>query len=91
MQIYFFDERFLGRLLPVLSLFTMVMTVPQVLTIWLQREAGGISVLSWVSYLVAAVVWLFYGIRRRDPRIYIACIGWIVLDAGVVIGALLYR
>ena len=34
------------RLLGGLSIFTMVMTVPQVLTIWISHRASGISMLS---------------------------------------------
>lgn len=37
----------LNRLLQSLSIFTMVMTVPQVLTIWVSHRAAGISMLSW--------------------------------------------
>lgn len=41
----------LNRLLQSLSIFTMVMTVPQVLTIWVSHRAAGISMLSWGAYL----------------------------------------
>jgi hypothetical protein len=29
-----------------------------------------------------------YGVRKRDPTIYVACIGWILLDAAIVAGIL---
>src|SRR2546425_12829289 len=78
------------RLLWVLSIITIVMTIPQVLSIWLNRTAEGVSVISWGTYLVAACVWLVHGIRQRDPAIYFACIGWIGLDAAIVVGALVF-
>src|SRR6476469_6389092 len=53
-----------------LSIFTMVMTVPQILTIWIHRQANGVSALSWSAYLTGAVVWLWYGLRKRDVNIY---------------------
>jgi uncharacterized protein with PQ loop repeat len=81
----------LNRLLPSLSIFTMVMTVPQVLTIWLSHRTAGISMLSWGAYLGAALVWLCYGLEKRDKNIYLPCIGWIFLDCAVLVGALLYR
>ncbi len=73
-----------------LSVFTLLMTVPQVLAIWIGHKAGGVSLLSWSAYLVAACLWLIHGVQRRDPSIYLACIGWIILDAAVVIGVLRY-
>ena len=73
-----------------LSIFTMMMTVPQILTIWRDQQAGGVSVLSWGAYLAAALVWLWYGLQKRDRNIYLPCVGWIVLDGAVVVGALIY-
>lgn len=80
--------RGLERVLRVLSVFTMLMTVPQVLRVWTGPGPGGVSVISWISYLFAACLWLVYGIRKRDKTIYLACVGWILLDAAVVIGVL---
>ena len=79
------------RLLRGLSVFTMLMTVPQVLTIWIGHNAGGVSLLSWGTYLLSACLWLVYGMQKHDKTIYLACIGWIVLDAAVVIGVVTYR
>lgn len=80
----------LERLLPLLSVVTMLMTVPQVLAIWLQHNAGGVSLLSWGTYLVGACLWFVHGLQKGDRTIYLACVGWIVLDAAVVVGAVLY-
>ena len=80
----------LPRVLGAMSVFTLLMTIPQVLTIWVGRQAAGVSVLSWSAYLLSAVLWLWYGIQKRDRNIYLPCIGWIVLDAGVIVGALIY-
>ncbi len=46
--------------------------------------------LSWGAYLVSAVVWLWYGLQKRDKNIYLPCIGWIMLDSAVIVGTLIY-
>src|SRR5688572_21977851 len=79
------------KLLRVGSVVTMLMTVPQVLTVWVSRNAAGVSVLSWTTYLLSACLWFAYGLRKGDKTIYLACIGWIVLDAAVVVGTIVYR
>lgn len=79
------------KILPVLSIVTMAMTVPQVWTVWVDRNAAGVSLLSWGTYLLAACVWFVHGLQKRDKTIYVACIGWILLDGAVVAGVLLYR
>ena len=78
----------LEKVLRGLSVVTMLMTVPQVLTVWFGASASGVSLASWLAYLVSACLWFVYGVRKRDKTIYVACIGWILLDAAIVIGVL---
>jgi uncharacterized protein with PQ loop repeat len=73
-----------------MSIFTMLMTIPQVLTIWVSHQAGGVSIVTWCTYFVSAVLWLWFGIRKRDKNIYLPCIGWIVLDIAVIAGVVVY-
>jgi uncharacterized protein with PQ loop repeat len=80
----------LRTLLGGMSIFTMVMTVPQVWAIWVGHQAAGVSILSWSAYLVSALLWLWFGIRQRDRNIYLPCLGWIALDSGVIAGAVVY-
>lgn len=84
------SDTVLRRLLGGMSIFTLVMTVPQILTIWVGQQAAGVSVLSWSGYLFSAVLWFWFGVRKRDRNIYLPCIGWVVLDAAVIVGAFVY-
>jgi uncharacterized protein with PQ loop repeat len=81
----------LEKLLRFMSVATMLMTVPQVITVWVDREVAGVSLLSWGAYLVSACLWFVYGIQKQDRTIYLACIGWIALDAAIVIGVIVHR
>jgi len=84
------SEPLLRRLLGGMSVFTLLMTVPQVLTIWVGQQAAGVSVLSWSAYLLSALLWLWFGIKKRDRNIYLPCVGWIALDCAVIAGAVVY-
>jgi len=79
-----------ARVLGGMSVFTMLMTVPQVLTIWIRHQAAGVSVLSWGAYLLSAVLWFAYGLQKKDKNIYWPCVGWIGLDVAVIVGVQLY-
>ena len=83
-------DAFLRRILGFMSAFSMLMTIPQVWTIWVNHEARGVSIVSWTAYLFSALLWLVYGLRQRDKNIYLPCIGWIGLDAAVIAGTLVY-
>jgi uncharacterized protein with PQ loop repeat len=84
------SETVLRRILGGMSLFTMLMTVPQVLTIWVGHQAAGVSVVSWGAYLLSAILWFWYGLQKRDRNIYLPCIGWATLDTAVIVGAVIY-
>jgi uncharacterized protein with PQ loop repeat len=80
----------MSRLLGTMSVFTMLMTVPQVLTIWMGHQAAGVSVVSWSAYLLSAILWFWYGLQKRDKNIYLPCVGWVGLDTAVIVGAVIY-
>ena len=84
------SETVYSRLLGGMSVFTMLMTVPQVLTIWVGHQAAGVSVVSWSAYLLSAILWFWYGLQKKDRNIYLPCVGWVGLDAAVIVGALVY-
>ena len=83
------SDSILQRVLGGVSLFTMVMTLPQVWTVWVDRQTAGVSAWSWSAYLVGAVLWFWHGLRQGDRNIYLPCVGWVLLDAAVIVGVLL--
>ncbi len=83
-------DTLLRRLLGGMSVFTMLMTIPQVVTIWVGHQAAGVSVLSWSAYLVSAALWFWHGLRTGDKNVYLPCVGWMGLDGAVIVGAILY-
>lgn len=84
-------QRWIEKILPAVSVVTMLMTLPQVLTVWISHEVSGVSLLSWGTYLIGACLWFVHGVQKRDKAVYVACIGWILLDAAVVVGVMIYR
>lgn len=84
------SETKFSRVLGAMSIFTMVMTVPQILTIWISHQAAGVSVVSWSAYLLSAILWFGYGLKKGDRNIYLPCVGWVGLDSAVIVGAVMY-
>ena len=83
------SEGVLTKIIAGFSVVTMLATIPQVVSAWTAPAVSGVSLISWVAYTIGAGLWFVHGIQKRDPSIYVACIGWIILDAAVVIGVLL--
>jgi uncharacterized protein with PQ loop repeat len=84
------SDRMLRRMLASMSIFTMLMTIPQVLTVWVGRQAAGVSLLTWSAYFASAILWFWFGLKKQDKNIYLPCIGWIALDSAVILGVVIY-
>ena len=83
-------KRFLDRLIYAISIIGPVMTIPQVLAIWVGQNASGVSLVSWVTYLGCVIVWLIYGLVHKEKVIIFSNSLWVFMDVLVVIGILLY-
>jgi uncharacterized protein with PQ loop repeat len=83
-------KRMVDKMVYIMGIFAVVMTIPQVLTIWVSRNAGGVSAVSWASYLIAAAFWLLYGVMHREKPIIFNYTVWIVLEILIIYGVLLY-
>lgn len=67
-----------------------IMTIPQLIKIYFYRNAAGVSLISWATYLLCAVVWLQYGILHKDRAIILTYMLWIILDTLIVYGTIIY-
>lgn len=83
-------KRFVDKLIYPVAIMGPVMTIPQFINVWIGKDASGVSALSWFSYSVLSIVWLIYGLLHKEKPIIITSIIWIILDALIAIGALIY-
>jgi uncharacterized protein with PQ loop repeat len=66
-------------------------TIPQLLEIWIHKEAGGVSLLTWSSYLLFSLFWTVYGIVHREKPIILMYASQALLQIFIVWGILLFR
>jgi len=83
-------KRFMGRAIYIVGIFGPIMTIPQITKIWVEKNAAGVSVVSWSAYLAVAIFWVIYGITfKRKPIVFIYSI-WIILEVFIVIGIIIH-
>jgi len=73
------------------ALITPILTIPQLLTIWVQHQAGGVSQLTWAAYAVMSGVWLIYGLLQRQKPLVLSQACLFVVDFAVVLGISIFR
>ena len=81
---------FLDRLVVVLGVLNIFATLPQVLEIWLDKDASGVSVYSWAYYTFFASILLLYGFVHKEKPIIATYLGSVLLYAAITIGAIIY-
>ena len=83
-------KAFMDRFIYFVVCATLIMSLPQVFKIWLNKDAGSISLITWIVYSVGNFFWLAYAFLHKDRTLIFTYLGWLVINALMVIGTLLY-
>jgi len=83
-------KNIVDKLVYLAGFFGLVMTIPQITKIWVEKIAAGVSVISWASYMVIAAVMIMYGIVHKEKPLIIIYILWMICYVFIVVGALIY-
>jgi hypothetical protein len=65
--------------------------LPQAIQIFTTHTAAGVSLLSWAGFCAFDVVEIAYGVIHRIKPLIITSVLWLVVDAAVVAGILVYQ
>lgn len=84
------QKQLVERSVLAVAIIEPAMTIPQIYEIFANKQAEGVSGLTWFLYIFAAVIWLLYGIQLKNRPLIVSSILWIVAEATVVTGTLLY-
>ena len=74
----------------IVSIASPILTLPQVYDIYVYQNAAGVSPLSWGAYTLFTFPWLAYGIMHKEKVLIFNNLIWIVLNAAIFVGALIY-
>ena len=79
------------RLIYVVAFVGPFTSLPQILEIWVKdKNAAGVSCMTWCLFLLMSALWLAYGIGKRDRPLIISNALWIVAEAVIIAGAIYY-
>lgn len=82
--------RFLDKLLVFVAVVGPLANISQIIKIYGEMDAEGVSLTSWCMYAVFNIIWIVYGIVHKEKTILLAHILWFLTQAVVVIGIILY-
>lgn len=83
-------KRFLDKIIYAVAIFGPIITIPQILKIWIGKNATGVSLTTWGLWLIPATLWLLYGFAHEEKPIIVSQFAWLIVYMLVIIGTLLY-
>jgi uncharacterized protein with PQ loop repeat len=81
-------KNLVDKLIYPVALFGIAFTIPQVITIWIENNTEGVSIISWSAYLMVASFWFLYGVLHKEKPIMLIYLMWILVEVMIVIGLL---
>ena len=78
------------KLIYLVAFLGPLVTIPQVTKIWLEKNASGVSLFSWVAYFIGALLWVIYGFFHKEKPIIIAFSFMAILELAVIVGIIMY-
>lgn len=83
-------QPFINRFIYVAVVVYPLTTIPQIVEIFASQNAGSVSLLTWLSYDIITLVFLWYAIENKLKPLIIEYSLWLVAQSIVVAGILLY-
>ncbi len=79
-------KRVMDKFIYFIGVLGPIMTLPQLIEIWVYGNTAGVSALSWGAFGVIAFVWIIYGIMHKEKPIVLSHALWMLFDVLIVIG-----
>lgn len=82
--------RIVDKAVYILGTIAVLMTIPQVLKIWIEQNPFGVSLLTWSTYLLSTSFWILYGILHKAKPIIFVYSFALILNVLIVVGLIVY-
>lgn len=80
----------LDKIVLFISVAYPLSALPQAIQIF-NGNADGVSIISWLSFLLCASLFFVYGLKNKVFPMIISNFLWIAMDSLVVVGILVYK
>ncbi len=84
------EKRTVDSLMGIVAFVGPLSAAPQVINIFIKQETEGVSILTWVLFMVLAVITLAYGVVHKLRPIIISQTLWLCIEALIITGVAMY-
>ena len=83
--------KFVDDLMLVFAIMVPLMAIPQAITIWSNKSALDVSLITWVAFLVSSIAWLIYSLVHKNKPLIANSSLWVIINSSVILGIILFR
>ena len=84
-------KRIIDRFIYVIVVLSPLMNLLQLIEILINKDASGVSVVSWTAFVFISLFWLLYGTVHKDKPIIISSLALAIIQTFISISAFVYR
>ncbi len=85
------STKIIDQMMLVASIIHPLTATPQVYKIYATQSAAGVSLLTWLGFLILGLVFLTYGITHGLKPYVLAQVMWLTIDLLIVLGIVMYH
>ena len=81
-------QTFIDRGVYIFGSFGVLVIIPQITEIWINKKVDGVSVFTWIGFLISSIFWLAYGLIHEEKPIIFINLAVILADLIVISGVI---
>ena len=83
-------SKFVDESIYVIAFIGPLITVPQLLQIWMEKSATGVSIVTWCGLLIYDIFWIVYSVVHKDKPLLLTKSLFVAIEIPVILGIILY-
>ncbi|HEX5456138.1 MAG TPA: PQ-loop domain-containing transporter [Candidatus Saccharimonadales bacterium] len=84
------EKSTIDKAMTIVAVIHPLSALPQVVEIFSTRNASGVSLVTWVLFMLIGVIFMLYALIHNIKPMILNQIIWFIMDFLVVIGVLMY-
>lgn len=64
-------------------------TIPQGYNIWIRHDTTGVSLITWIFFVIAALIWFVYGLSIKSKPIIVSYALYFLFNSLIVLGLII--
>jgi uncharacterized protein with PQ loop repeat len=85
-----FKKYLLDEVAYMVGIATALANIPQLLQIWVGRDADGVSTFSWSAFALGTVFWLYYSSLHKERAMVVTFSLVLIFQVMIMLGSIIY-